>query len=186
MTHQGSAKATVSNSSISRKTARARSARCAGGVLRVNEAKIDVVKLREKATALGFSFERLKQGAGYILIDSNGDKALGADYRASLGDIARYLDNLAADIRVDDVEVGSGNESKPPPTATEIRKSLENRDSPTMQEIHDRRYSAMLGTAGKLSLTGAAETILVLAKGRQGPTLYGRGRDIHTEGFFGR
>jgi len=36
-------------------------------------------------------------------------------------------------------------------------------------------FDAVSGTTG---LTGAADTVLILAKGPQGPTLYGRGRDI--------
>jgi RecA-family ATPase len=37
------------------------------------------------------------------------------------------------------------------------------------------RFDAVSGTTG---FTGAADTVLILAKGPQGPTLYGRGRDI--------
>jgi hypothetical protein len=81
--------------------------------------------LRAKASSLGFSMERgLKKGAGYVLVDANGDKPLGTDYTASLDDIERFLNDFADDAGIDDVETSSDEPSKPPPTAAEIRKSL--------------------------------------------------------------
>ena len=81
--------------------------------------------LRAKASALGFSFERgMKKGAGYVLVDANGDKPLGTDYTPSLDDIERFLNDFADDAGIDDVETSGNEPSKPPPTAAEIRKSL--------------------------------------------------------------
>jgi hypothetical protein len=83
---------------------------------------MEINQLRQRASALGFSFERgLKKGAGYVLVDANGDRPLGTDYSASLLGIEKYLDDYADDV---DVEVETGEESKPPPTPAEIRKSL--------------------------------------------------------------
>ena len=85
----------------------------------------DLNLLRAKASALGFSFERgIKRGAGYVLVDANGDKPLGTDYTASLDDIDRFLNDFADDAGIDDVETSSDEPSKPPPTTAEIRKSL--------------------------------------------------------------
>jgi hypothetical protein len=82
-------------------------------------------RVRAKASALGFSFERgLKKCAGYVLVDVNGDKPLGTDYTASLDDIDRFLNDFADDAGIDVVETSSGEPSKPPPTKVEIRKSL--------------------------------------------------------------
>jgi hypothetical protein len=84
---------------------------------------MDISQLRQRASALGFSFERgLKKGAGYVLVNANGDRPLGTNYSASLADIEKYLDDHADDLDVD-VEV-TGEESKPPPTSAETRKSL--------------------------------------------------------------
>lgn len=63
-----------------------------------------------------------------------------------------------------------------------------------LKQLADRRQLAMLAlhhtnkrdepedpfdtVSGTTGLTGAADTVLILAKGPQGPTLYGRGRDI--------
>jgi hypothetical protein len=81
--------------------------------------------VRAKASALGFSFERgLKKGAGYVLVDANGDKPLGTDYTASLDDIDRFLNVFADDAGIDDVETSSDAPSRPPPTTAEIEKSL--------------------------------------------------------------
>jgi hypothetical protein len=109
-------------------------------------------QLREKASELGFSFQRgIRKGAGYVLVnDANGDKPLGNTYTASLVDIDRYLDSFADDAGLDDVEIGSGEPSKPPPTKAEMVKSLQgntkageikkalNPPSSTQQEQHDR------------------------------------------------
>jgi hypothetical protein len=85
----------------------------------------DLNRLRAKASALGFSFERgMKKGAGYVLVDANGDKPLGADYTASLADIDQFLNDFADDAGIDHVETSSDEPSKPAPTAAEIRKSL--------------------------------------------------------------
>jgi hypothetical protein len=82
-------------------------------------------RVRTKASALGFSIERgLKKGAGYVLVDANSDRPLGTDYTASLADIERFLNDFADDAGIDDVETGSDEPSKPPPTKAEVRKSL--------------------------------------------------------------
>jgi hypothetical protein len=87
--------------------------------------------LRAKASVLGFSMERgLKKGAGYVLVDANGDKPLGTDYTASLDDIERFLNDFADDAGIDDVETGSDEPSKPPPTTAEMRKSLAGHPDP--------------------------------------------------------
>jgi hypothetical protein len=83
--------------------------------------------LRAKASALGFSMERgLKKGAGYVLVDVNGDKPLGTDYTASLDDIDRFLNDFADDAGIDVAETSRAEPIKPPPTKAEIRKSLAN------------------------------------------------------------
>lgn len=88
---------------------------------------LDINRLREKASALGFSFQRgTRKGAGYVLVnDANGDKPLGDTYAASLDDVERYLDSFADDAGIEEVEIGSGEPSKPPPTQAEMRKSLQ-------------------------------------------------------------
>jgi hypothetical protein len=92
--------------------------------------------LRAKASALGFSMERgLKKGAGYVLVDANGDKPLGTDYTAALDDIERFLNDFADDAGIDDVETSSDEPSKPPPTKAEVRKSLA--DHPDAGEIKE-------------------------------------------------
>jgi hypothetical protein len=87
----------------------------------------DINRLREKASALGFSFQRgTRKGAGYVLVnDANGDKPLGDTYTASLADIERYLNNFADDAGIDDVEIESVVPRKPQPSQSEIRKSLQ-------------------------------------------------------------
>jgi hypothetical protein len=57
-------------------------------------------------------------------VDANGDKPLGTDYTASLADIERFLNDFADDAGIDDVETGSDEPSRPPPSTAEIRKSL--------------------------------------------------------------
>jgi hypothetical protein len=121
--------------------------------------KID--ELKSKAEALGFSFERgMKKGAGYVLVnDANGDRPLGHDYTASLADIELYLQTFAGDIGIDVVELGSSEPSKPPPTKTEIQKSIRGHDkaeqikdvlkpsAPSGQESleRERRWSQIKG-----------------------------------------
>ena len=63
----------------------------------------DINRLREKASALGFSFHRgTRRGDGYVLVnDTNGDKPLGDSYTASLADIDRHLSNVADDVGID-------------------------------------------------------------------------------------
>jgi hypothetical protein len=85
---------------------------------------MDINQLRKKAGALGFSFERgARRGAGYVLIDANGDQPLGSDYTASLAEVEKYINNVADDLGVE-VEIRDDKESVPPPTRVEIQKSL--------------------------------------------------------------
>jgi hypothetical protein len=87
----------------------------------------DKKRVQEKATALGFSLQQgTKRGAGYVLINNaNDDKPLGDAYTASLSDVERYLDSVADDRGIDDVEIETGEARKPPPSKSEIRKSLQ-------------------------------------------------------------
>jgi hypothetical protein len=85
---------------------------------------MEIEDLRAKAEAIGFSFQKgSRRGAGYVLTDANGDKPLGADYSASLADIAQHLENALRDHGEDDVEVGSDDPTKPP-SASQIKKAL--------------------------------------------------------------
>ena len=95
---------------------------------------MDISRLRAKAAALGFSFERgVKNGAGYVLINDAGDKPLGHGYTASLADIDGYLDSFADDAGIDDVEIGSSGPSRPPLTKAEEWKALQ--DHPNADKI---------------------------------------------------
>jgi hypothetical protein len=81
---------------------------------------MDIEKLREKAAALGCSFQRGPQKySGYVLIDSNGHRPLGDGYTASLADIKQYLDDLSED----DIEAGRETTTKPL-SNMEISKAL--------------------------------------------------------------
>jgi hypothetical protein len=126
--------------------------------------EMDVKRLREKATTLGFSFERgTRRGAGYVLVnDANGDRPLGADYTASLADVEKYLDNHADDLDVE-MEFGDDTVDPKPPTTKEIKQALKGHSkadeiervidppSPTKdQRIAEwRREIALLGTVGQ-------------------------------------
>lgn len=88
---------------------------------------MNIEPLREKASALGFSFERgTSKHAGYMLIkDSSGDRPLGYGYAASLKDIDRYLDSYAVQAGIDAVEIGNSEPRKPPLTKKEVSRALE-------------------------------------------------------------
>jgi hypothetical protein len=83
---------------------------------------MDIKQLRDKATTLGFTFDKhpIKRGSGYVLIDPDGNKPLGDDYTASLSDIARHLETFAHD---DDIEGGISEPNKPPSSAA-IKKAI--------------------------------------------------------------
>jgi hypothetical protein len=55
----------------------------------------------------------LKKGAGYVLVDVNGDKPLGTDYTASLDDIDRFLNDFADDAGIDVAETSRAEPIKP-------------------------------------------------------------------------
>jgi hypothetical protein len=83
---------------------------------------MDIKQLRDKATTLGFTFDKhpIKRGSGYVLIDPDGNKPLRDDYTASLSDIARHLETFADD---DDIEGGISEPNKPPSSAA-IKKAM--------------------------------------------------------------
>jgi hypothetical protein len=101
-------------------------------------ADVNVEQLRDKASALGFSFERgMSNGSGYMLVhDASGDRPLGSAYTAYLKDIDRYLDSYALNAGVDVVEIGNSELSKPPLTMTGASKALEgHKDARKIKEV---------------------------------------------------
>ena len=99
---------------------------------------VNITALQEQATLLGFSFAKGPgKFSGYILVnDETGEQPLGADYSASLPDIAKYFSNYRADGDVDDLEAGI--ESKPIP-ARQIKKANDIlAHKQTKQEVHNR------------------------------------------------
>jgi hypothetical protein len=96
---------------------------------------MDIVKLHEKAAALGCSIEPgAKRGAGYVLTDSNGQKPLGADYTAGLKDIEQYLDDLSDD----DVETGKDTTAKPPGRKEMTKALAQHPERAKIKQIIDR------------------------------------------------
>jgi hypothetical protein len=136
---------------------------------------ISLTQLKEKAAELLCFFERgQRRGAGYVLVDPDGNKPLGDDYTASLRDIERWLSDRASsadalDGAPDDIDDGEIVADKPehklahvaPPTPQQIHDALqghENADAiravlkpaplPTWTESkwdRDRRNSAIMG-----------------------------------------
>jgi hypothetical protein len=145
----------------------------ATGCLRWGLTVMGTDDLKAKAAALGFTFERgVKKGAGYVLVDANGDRPLGTDYSASLADVKEYIDNFAADLGVD-VEISDDKPSVPPPTHAQFQKSIrehanadqiktvirEKKPPSTLQEQRDR-----IALDGLLSVGMSARSAMAFDK----------------------
>jgi hypothetical protein len=101
--------------------------------------KMNLDQVKAKAAELGYSLERgTARYSGFLLIHiETGNKPLGADYQASLREVAEYLEKVANDVSdintgddvVDDVDIEISEKRKAPPSRTELNKAPVNNPS---------------------------------------------------------